>query len=101
MKELKNSVNHYSEALLQIFDNEKDNGVIKGDYVQQIRELFSLETLNIFSLQAIRDAIVIRFSDMSDAYAKKTGKRSLFYMNIIMYVTSVIDQQIYARGGDV
>lgn len=93
--------NHYTEALLHIFESEKDKGIIEGNYIEDVRNLFNLTSLNIFSLQALRDAIVIRFSDMSDKYAKENGKRTLFYMNIIMYVTAVIDQQIYDRGGEV
>ena len=89
----------YFEKLIKIFEKERNNQFMITDdkYEKEVVELFSLDSLNLYVLQAIRDAIVCKMSDM----AWKDEKNRFFYMSITSYVTSTIDNYIVKAGGEV
>ena len=89
----------YFEKLIKIFEKERNNQFMITDdkYDKEVVELFSLDSLNLYVLQAIRDGIVNRFADM----AWKDEKNRFFYMSITSYVTTTIDSYIIKVGGEV
>ena len=90
---------HYVERLIEIFEKERNNPymIIDDEYEKEIVNLFELDKLNVNCLRAIRDAIVIRLSHLK----AKDEKNRFFYINIISYVTTVIDSFIFIVGGEV
>ena len=89
----------YFEKLIKIFEKERNNQFMITDdkYEKEVVELFCLDKLNLYVLQAIRDAIVCKMSDM----AWKDEKNRFFYMSITSYVTTTIDSYIIKAGGEV
>lgn len=89
----------YFEKLIKIFEKERNNQFMITDdkYEKEVVKLFSLDSLNLYVLQAIRDAIVCKMSDM----AWKDEKNRFFYMSITSYVTTTIDSYIVKVGGEV
>ena len=89
---------HYVEKLIEIFEKERKNSNMITDdkYEKEVINLFELDKLNINCLKAIRDAVVIRLSDLKS----KDEENRFFYMNIIQYVTSTIDNYIVKAGGE-
>ena len=90
---------HYVEKLIKIFEKERKNSNMITDdkYEKEVINLFELDKLNLYVLQAIRDAIVCKMSDM----AWKDEKNRFFYMSITSYVTSTIDSYKIKAGGEV
>ena len=90
---------HYVEKLIEIFEKERKNSNMITDdkYEKEVINLFELDKLNLYVLQAIRDAIVCKMADM----AWKDEKNRFFYMSITSYVTSTIDNYIVKAGGEV
>ena len=90
---------HYVEKLIEIFEKERKNSNMITDdkYEKEVINLFELNKLNLYVLQAIRDAIVCKMADM----AWKDENNRFFYMSITSYVTSTIDNYIVKAGGEV
>lgn len=90
---------HYVEKLIEIFEKERKNSNMITDdkYEKEVINLFELDKLNLYVLQAIRDAIVCKMADI----AWKDEKNRFFYMSITSYVTSTIDNYIVKAGGEV
>lgn len=90
---------HYVEKLIEIFEKERKNSNMITDdkYEKEVINLFELDKLNLYVLQAIRDAIVCKMADI----AWKDEKNRFFYMSITSYVTSTIDNYIVKVGGEV
>ena len=90
---------HYVEKLIKIFEKERKNSNMITDdkYEKEVINLFELDKLNLYVLQAIRDAIVCKMADI----AWKDEKNRFFYMSITSYVTSTIDNYIVKAGGEV
>lgn len=90
---------HYVEKLIKIFEKERKNSntITDDKYEKEVINLFELDKLNLYVLQAIRDAIVCKMADMT----WKDEKNRFFYMSITSYVTSTIDNYIVKAGGEV
>lgn len=90
---------HYVEKLIEIFEKERNNSNMITDdkYEKEVINLFELDKLNLYVLQAIRDAIVCKMANMS----WKDEKNRFFYISITSYVTSTIDNYIIKAGGEV
>ena len=90
---------HYIEKLIEIFEKERKNSNMITDdkYEKEVINLFELDKLNLYVLQAIRDAIVCKMANMS----WKDEKNRFFYISITSYVTSTIDSFIVKAGGEV
>lgn len=90
---------HYLEKILEIFKKEKSklNFTFDDKYDSEIIELFDLKSCNINSLRAIRDAVVVRLSDLK----QNEDQDRFFIANIISYITTTIDQVIIEKGGQV
>ena len=89
---------YYVEEILEIFKKEKNvQNSITGNYVPEITKLFDLANCNVQALRAIRDAVVFRI----DMVKSKDEDNRYFYSQIISYVTSVIDEYIWKKGGEV
>lgn len=89
---------HYLEQILEIFKNERNvQNTITENYVPEIVKLFDLQNCNINALRAIRDAVVFRL----DMMKCKDEDNRYFYSQVIQYMTSVIDNMIFSKGGEV
>ena len=89
---------HYLEEILEIFKNERNvQNTITENYVPEIVKLFDLQNCNINALRAIRDAVVFRL----DMMKCKDEDNRYFYSQVIQYMTSVIDNMIFSKGGEV
>ena len=89
---------HYLEEILEIFKNERNvQNTITENYVPEIVKLFDLQNCNINALRAIRDAVVFRL----DMMKCKDEDNRYFYSQVIQYITSVIDNMIFSKGGEV
>lgn len=66
-------------------------GFLSGDEVQTVRTTLNISDMDILQLRNLRDFTVLLFSSDKDENN----------MDIMSGITSVIDQEIYMKGGEV
>ena len=73
--------------------NPKEKGIVLNEEILLIKKTLHLEEMNILQLRNLRDFVVLYLSNFENEKISLTDK--------ISAITTVIDNEIFSKGGEV
>lgn len=87
---------HNLKGLLEIYE-PKSKGFLTEEEVEIIEENLEIKSMELLELRNLRDFVVLYMSHRPDSEVKSL----LNTMDKMSAITSVIDQAIFSKGGEV